>query len=146
MLSIRSAECTYVCIHLDPSFFPKANSISCQDRYVMFILIQLYCMGFMEKLTFFPYSCLDYSVEREHAALRRIAGYGVTITRGAASGQMFTYSTLLLTMCRNLITFFRETFLNRFIPFDSAITFHKYVALWAAIFTGKKCSILFALQ
>lgn len=78
----------------------------------------------------------DYSVEREHAALRRIAGYGVTITRGAASGQMFAYSTLLLTMCRNLITALRETFFNRFIPFDSAIWFHKFVAYWALLFTG----------
>ncbi|KAF6041148.1 hypothetical protein EB796_000544 [Bugula neritina] len=57
-----------------------------------------------------------FSVEREHAALRRICGYGVSITRGAASGMMWTYSTLLLTMCRNLITVLRETVLNRFIP------------------------------
>ncbi|XP_067938007.1 dual oxidase 2-like [Watersipora subatra] len=76
-----------------------------------------------------------YSVEREHAALRRIAGYGVTVTRGAASGQMFTYSTLLLTMCRNLITVLRETFVNRFVPFDSVIWFHKYVAYLALLFT-----------
>lgn len=79
----------------------------------------------------------DYSIEREHVALRRIAGFGVTVTRGAASGQMFTYSTLLLTMCRNIITVLRETFLNRFIPFDSAIWFHKFVAYWALLFTGE---------
>ncbi|XP_014663461.1 PREDICTED: dual oxidase 2-like [Priapulus caudatus] len=76
-----------------------------------------------------------YSVEREHAGLRRIAGYGVTITRGAASGMMFTYSCLLVTMSRNTITFFRETFLHRFIPFDSAIAMHKYIAFWALLFT-----------
>ena len=77
----------------------------------------------------------DYSVEREHAGLRRIAGYGVTVTRGAASAMMFTYSTLLVTMCRNLITFCRETFLHRFIPFDSAIFLHKYIAAWALFFS-----------
>ncbi|XP_077863233.1 dual oxidase-like [Saccoglossus kowalevskii] len=76
-----------------------------------------------------------YSVEREHAGLRRIAGYGVTVTRGAASAQMFTYSTLLVTMCRNTITFLRDTVLNRYIPFDSAITFHKVVAMLALFFT-----------
>ncbi|XP_043197071.1 dual oxidase 2-like [Amphibalanus amphitrite] len=76
-----------------------------------------------------------YSVEREHAGLRRIAGYGVTVTRGAASAMMFTYSTLLVTMCRNTITFCRETFLHRFIPFDSAIFLHKYIAAWALFFS-----------
>lgn len=76
-----------------------------------------------------------YSVEREHGGLRRIAGYGVTVTRGAASVMMFTYSTILLTMCRNIITFLRETFLHRFIPFDAAIQFHKYIAFWALVFS-----------
>ncbi|PSN41143.1 hypothetical protein C0J52_05201 [Blattella germanica] len=75
-------------------------------------------------------------LEREHAGLRRIAGYGVTITRGAASAMMFTYSTLLITMCRNTITMLRDTFLHVYIPFDSAVSFHKYVALWALVFTG----------
>ena len=55
----------------------------------------------------------DYSVEREHGGLRQIAGYGVTVTRGAASAMMFTYSTLLVTMCRNMITYLRETPVNR---------------------------------
>ena len=76
-----------------------------------------------------------YSIEREHAGLRRIAGYGVTITRGAASGMMFTYSVLLLTMARNFITYFRETVFNYYIPFDSYISFHKIVALTALFFT-----------
>ncbi|CAB3380635.1 Hypothetical predicted protein [Cloeon dipterum] len=76
-----------------------------------------------------------YSVEREHGGLRQIAGYGVTVTRGAASAMMFTYSTLLVTMCRNTITFLRETWLSRFIPFDSAIQMHKYIAMWALAFT-----------
>ncbi|XP_064595545.1 dual oxidase 2-like [Liolophura sinensis] len=80
-----------------------------------------------------------YSFEREHAGLRRIAGYGVTVTRGAASVMMWTYSVMLLTMCRNLITFLRETFFHRFIPFDSAIAFHKYIAFVALLFTVLHC-------
>lgn len=81
--------------------------------------------------------CTDYSIEREHAGLRRIAGYGVTVTRGAASGMMFTYSCLLVTMCRNTITFLRETMLHRFIPFDGAIAMHKYIAFVALFFTSE---------
>ena len=76
-----------------------------------------------------------YSVEREHAGLRRIAGYGVTVTRGAASGMMFTYSVLLLTMARNFITYLRETIFNYYVPFDSYISAHKIVALTALFFT-----------
>jgi len=48
---------------------------------------------------------------------------------------MFTYATLLLTMCRNLITKLRETFLNKFIPFDSSISMHKYIACLGLLFT-----------
>lgn len=47
-------------------------------------------------------------VEREHGGLRRIAGYGVTVTRGAASAMMFTYSSLLVTMCRNIFSALRS--------------------------------------
>ena len=79
----------------------------------------------------------DYSFEREHSGLRQIAGEGVTVTRGAASGMMFTYSCLLVTMCRNIITSLRETFLNRYIPFDSAVDFHKYIAFLGLLFTCK---------
>ncbi|KAK3606293.1 hypothetical protein CHS0354_037969 [Potamilus streckersoni] len=80
-----------------------------------------------------------YSFGLEHGGLRRIAGYGVTVTRGAASVMMWTYSTLLVTMCRNTITFLRETFLHRFIPFDSAYTMHKFIAIVALIFTVVHC-------
>ncbi|XP_052282724.1 dual oxidase 2-like isoform X1 [Dreissena polymorpha] len=76
-----------------------------------------------------------YSFEREHFGLRRLAGYGVSVTRGAASGMMWTFSCLLLTMSRNTITFLRETFLHRFIPFDSFHAFHKLIAYMALIFT-----------
>jgi dual oxidase len=79
---------------------------------------------------------IDYSVEREHGGLRRIAGDGVTLTRGAASGMMFTYACLLVTMCRNIITSLRETVLNRFIPFDAAVDFHKYISMVALLFTS----------
>ncbi|KAK3803212.1 hypothetical protein RRG08_013795 [Elysia crispata] len=76
-----------------------------------------------------------YSVEREHGGLRRLAGFGVSVTRGAASAQMFTYASLLVTMSRNTLTYFRETFLHRFIPFDNFHDMHIYVAFLAILFT-----------
>lgn len=46
------------------------------------------------------------------------------------------YSYILLTMCRNLITVLRETFLNHYIPFDAAVDFHRWIAMAALIFSG----------
>ena len=80
-----------------------------------------------------------YSIEREHAGLHRIAGFGVTITRGAASGMMWTFAILLLTMARNFITYLRETVFNYYIPFDASISFHKIIALTGLFFTIMHC-------
>ncbi|XP_015439624.1 PREDICTED: dual oxidase-like [Dufourea novaeangliae] len=76
-----------------------------------------------------------YSIEQEHFGLRHILGYGLAITRGAASGVMFTYSILLITMCHNTITILRDTILQLYIPFDSMIEMHKYIACWGLFFT-----------
>lgn len=76
-----------------------------------------------------------YSIEREFAGLRTIAGYGVTVTRGAASAMMFTYSSILVTMSRNTITYLRETFLHRFIAFDFFLPLHKMIAFEALAFS-----------
>ncbi|KAK7492719.1 hypothetical protein BaRGS_00016024, partial [Batillaria attramentaria] len=74
-----------------------------------------------------------YTVEREHSGLRKLMSYGISITRGAAAAMSFTFSFLLLTMCRNSITYLRSTVVNLFIPFDSHVSFHKLVA-WTALF------------
>ncbi|NXP53088.1 DUOX2 oxidase, partial [Heliornis fulica] len=60
---------------------------------------------------------------------------GIIISRGAAACISFMYSYILLTMCRNLITVLRETFLNHYIPFDAAVDFHRWVAMAALIFS-----------
>ncbi|NWS75108.1 DUOX2 oxidase, partial [Crotophaga sulcirostris] len=60
---------------------------------------------------------------------------GIIISRGAAASISFMYSYILLTMCRNLITILRETFLNHYIPFDAAVDFHRWIAMAALIFS-----------
>ncbi|NWQ59700.1 DUOX2 oxidase, partial [Neopipo cinnamomea] len=60
---------------------------------------------------------------------------GIIISRGAAASVSFLYSYILLTMCRNLITILRETFLNHYIPFDAAVDFHRWIATAALIFS-----------
>merc|ERR1719354_788936 len=107
----------------------KISNYMANNRYKIFWLT-LYILVLM---AIFAERAYFYSVEREFAGLRRIAGYGVSMTRGAASAMMFAYCSLLVTMCRNTITLLRETFLARYIPFDSAVEFHKIVA-WLALF------------
>ncbi|KAH9503284.1 Dual oxidase 2 [Bulinus truncatus] len=95
------------------------------------ILYTLVTIGIFVERAFF------FARGREHAGLRRMSGAWVTaMIRGSASVIMFTYSSLLVTMCRNMITYLRETFLHRFVPFDSAVAFHKYIAVLAMIGTG----------
>ncbi|NWH91667.1 DUOX2 oxidase, partial [Aegithalos caudatus] len=60
---------------------------------------------------------------------------GIIVSRGSAASISFMYSYILLTMCRNLITVLRETFLNHYIPFDAAVDFHRWIAMAALIFS-----------
>ncbi|NXN97737.1 DUOX2 oxidase, partial [Rhinopomastus cyanomelas] len=60
---------------------------------------------------------------------------GIIISRGSAACISFMYSYILLTMCRNLITVLRETFLNHYIPFDAAVDFHRWIAMAALLFS-----------
>uniref|UniRef100_A0A0M3IW86 Ferric oxidoreductase domain-containing protein n=1 Tax=Ascaris lumbricoides TaxID=6252 RepID=A0A0M3IW86_ASCLU len=84
-----------------------------------------------------------YRYETEHRDLRRVMGVGIAITRGAAASLSFCMGFILTTVCRNVITLLRETPLGEYIPFDSAITFHKIVAIlagfWATIHTVGHC-------
>ncbi|XP_070539712.1 dual oxidase 1-like isoform X2 [Ptychodera flava] len=98
------------------------------EIFYLFIYVFVVAGIFIERAYYF-------SFEREHRGLRRIAGYGVTVTRGAASVIMFTMSAMLVTMCRNTITHLRGTFLCKFIPFDSAVNFHKIIAGTFLLFT-----------
>ncbi|XP_056428537.1 dual oxidase 1-like isoform X2 [Hyla sarda] len=60
---------------------------------------------------------------------------GLIASRGSAACISFMFSYILLTMCRNLITFLRETFLNQYIPFDAAVDFHRLIAMSALVLT-----------
>lgn len=122
-------------VYIYPYFIKSSYSGDCNSVAVCshLSLCNIDDSYYLISLTFLT----DYSFERETGGLRRIAGYGVTVTRGAASAMMFTYCALLITMSRNMITFFRETFLHRFIPWDSMHALHKFIAYQALFSTGK---------
>ncbi|XP_050459016.1 dual oxidase 2-like isoform X1 [Cataglyphis hispanica] len=116
--------------HSDNYWYPIMKYLANKRLQIFWAcLYTLFLLGIFAERVYY------YSIQREHSGLRRILGYGLTITRGAASAMMFAYSTLLIMMCHNTITVLRTTVLQFYIPFDSAIEMHKYIACWALVFT-----------
>ncbi|XP_063786038.1 dual oxidase 1-like [Pseudophryne corroboree] len=76
-----------------------------------------------------------YAFESQHIGIAEVTLPAIIISRGTAASISFMFSYILLTMCRNLITFLRETFLNQYIPFDAAVEFHRLIAKSALILT-----------
>uniref|UniRef100_A0A8C4GI45 NAD(P)H oxidase (H2O2-forming) n=1 Tax=Dicentrarchus labrax TaxID=13489 RepID=A0A8C4GI45_DICLA len=79
--------------------------------------------------------CYYYTLQAESTGIPETSVVGITVSRGTAAAISFLFPYMLLTVCRNLITLCRETFLNRYIPFDAAIDFHRFMAMTAIILT-----------
>ncbi|XP_022048601.1 dual oxidase 1 [Acanthochromis polyacanthus] len=77
--------------------------------------------------------CYYYGVQDEASGVPETTAVGIVVSRGSAAAVSFLFPYMLLTVCRNLITMLRETFLNRYIPFDAAIDFHRFMAMTAII-------------
>ncbi|EAW77297.1 dual oxidase 1, isoform CRA_b, partial [Homo sapiens] len=78
-----------------------------------------------------------YAFAAHHTGITDTTRVGIILSRGTAASISFMFSYILLTMCRNLITFLRETFLNRYVPFDAAVDFHRLIASTAIVLTGR---------
>ncbi|XP_004408752.1 PREDICTED: dual oxidase 1 [Odobenus rosmarus divergens] len=76
-----------------------------------------------------------YAFGAHHTGITDTTRVGIILSRGTAASISFMFSYILLTMCRNLITFLRETFLNRYVPFDAAVDFHRLIASTAIVLT-----------
>lgn len=81
---------------------------------------------------------LDYGLQAVSSGIPETSAVGVVVSRGSAAAISFLFPYMLLTVCRNLITRCRETFLNRYIPFDAAIDFHRIMAMSAIVLTGQR--------
>uniref|UniRef100_A0A453FGI0 EF-hand domain-containing protein n=1 Tax=Aegilops tauschii subsp. strangulata TaxID=200361 RepID=A0A453FGI0_AEGTS len=64
----------------------------------------------------------------------KVMGYCVTTAKGAAETLKLNMAIILLPVCRNTITWLRNTRAARVLPFDDNINFHKTIA--AAIVVG----------
>ncbi|XP_064846206.1 dual oxidase 2-like [Oncorhynchus masou masou] len=79
--------------------------------------------------------CYYYGLQAYSTGVPETSVVGILVSRGSAAAISFLYPYMLLTVCRNLITLGRETFLNRYIPFDAAIDFHRFMAMSALLLT-----------
>ncbi|XP_049580579.1 dual oxidase 2 [Syngnathus scovelli] len=79
--------------------------------------------------------CYYYSTRATSTGMPETSVVGVVVSRGTAAAISFLFPYMLLTVCRNLITICRETFLNRYIPFDAAIDLHRSMATAALLLT-----------
>ncbi|XP_077067339.1 dual oxidase 1 [Siphateles boraxobius] len=77
--------------------------------------------------------CYYYGLQAHDSGIPETSMVGVLVSRGSAAAISFLFPYMLLTVCRNLITMCRETFLNRYIPFDAAIDLHRHMAITAVI-------------
>uniref|UniRef100_A0A8C7NTD4 NAD(P)H oxidase (H2O2-forming) n=1 Tax=Oncorhynchus mykiss TaxID=8022 RepID=A0A8C7NTD4_ONCMY len=79
--------------------------------------------------------CYYYGLQAYSTGVPETSVVGILVSRGSAAAISFLYPYMMLTVCRNLITLGRETFLNRYIPFDAAIDFHRFMAMSALLLT-----------
>ncbi|KAG7245490.1 hypothetical protein INR49_010941 [Caranx melampygus] len=77
--------------------------------------------------------CYHYGLQAVSTGIPETSVVGIIVSRGSAAAISFLFPYMLLTVCRNLITLCRETFLNRYIPFDAAIDFHRLMAMTAIV-------------
>ncbi|KAJ8272251.1 hypothetical protein COCON_G00111100 [Conger conger] len=77
--------------------------------------------------------CYYYGVQADNTGFPEATAVGIVVSRGTAAAISFLFPYMLLTVCRNLITLCRETFLNHYIPFDAAIDLHRWMAMTAVI-------------
>ncbi|KAK3826444.1 MAG: NADPH oxidase [Linnemannia gamsii] len=111
------------------SWYQKLNiwMINEGNRVIFFGLWILVHIGLFG-LAFFNFFYSDNFVTS-----RAIVGVTLPIARGAALVLHVDSGVILLPVCRTLISWLRSTPLNRIVPFDKAVTFHKAIA-WSIVF------------
>ncbi|KAF9115869.1 hypothetical protein BGX27_005935 [Mortierella sp. AM989] len=126
---LRQLEPTPAEIEEKISWYQKINiwMINEGNRVIFFgiwIFVHIGLFG----LAFFNFLISD-NFEQARAKL----GITLPTARGAALVLHVDAGVILLPVCRTLISWLRSTPLNRIVPFDKAVTFHKSIA-WSIVF------------
>ncbi|KAJ3089548.1 hypothetical protein HK102_006141, partial [Quaeritorhiza haematococci] len=93
----------------------------------------------LAQIGYFLYSFKLLRTASNLKTIRSIIGDGLPWARGAANLVNFNCALILFTVCRNILSMFRTTILNSFVPLDKNITFHINIAFaivfWAYVHT-----------
>ncbi|KAF9936196.1 hypothetical protein BGZ67_002592 [Mortierella alpina] len=95
---------------------------------VLFLLL----WGLLQLLIFL-FSFEIYNASSHYSKARADLGITLGVSRGAAAVINLDCGLILFSVCRNLISLLRSTFLNDIVPFDKNILFHKTIA-WSIVF------------
>ncbi|KAG0214369.1 hypothetical protein BGX28_002186 [Mortierella sp. GBA30] len=87
------------------------------------------------QLLIFLFSFEIYNASTHYSQARATLGLTLGISRGAAAVINLDCGLILFSVCRNLISMLRSTFLNDIIPFDKNIMFHKTIAWSIVVFS-----------
>ncbi|KAG0309889.1 hypothetical protein BGZ98_003432 [Dissophora globulifera] len=90
------------------------------------------CFWCVLQMLIFYFGFEIYNRSLHYSQVRSTLGITLGIARGAAGVINFDCGLISLSVCRNLISLMRSTFLNDIVPFDKNIMFHKTVA-WSIV-------------
>lgn len=83
----------------------------------------------------FMQSYIQFATADNYSQTRAVLGTSLLVARGAAACLNFDCAILLIPVCRTIISILRGTLLNRIVPFDKNIRFHKVTAFTMVFFT-----------
>ncbi|KAL1916740.1 uncharacterized protein VTP21DRAFT_5444 [Calcarisporiella thermophila] len=89
----------------------------------------------ISQILLFVYGFIQAYFSDNYRTAQRVAGVTYGIARGAAMCLHVDSGIVLFPMCRNLLSWFRSSNLNKVVQFDKHIAFHKLVG-WSIFFFG----------
>ncbi|KAF9119558.1 hypothetical protein BGW39_000226 [Mortierella sp. 14UC] len=99
----------------------------CLDQFLLNEGSRLLFLSFRSllQLLIFYFSFEIYNRSTLYSQARSKLGVTLGVSRGAAAAINFDCGLILFSVCRNLISLLRSTFLNSIVPFDKFILFYK---------------------
>ncbi|KAI9207285.1 ferric reductase NAD binding domain-containing protein [Polychytrium aggregatum] len=92
------------------------------------------------QLARFGYIVYFYDTNANYRTMRTVLGWSLPVARGAAAAITINCTLILLPVCRNIISSIRSSWLNRLVPIDKNIKFHKLlgwcICFWTFVHVG----------
>lgn len=123
---------------LEPVAEPEEEVISWHQKISIWMInegnrVIFFGIWILVHIGLFGLAFFNYFYSDNFEKLRAKVGVTLPIARGSALVLHVDAGVVLLPVCRTLISWLRSTPLNRIVPFDKSITFHKAIA-WSIVF------------